>query len=107
LGPTSEEYEAISSKSDFYVQDSKNQYLIFKKQELVLKLDFTQAANFSEMYYTVSSTLDNYSTEIDTIIRQAEHLYMCREFDTLRLILRFNKQEELCDQSEFYFPGLK
>lgn len=70
-------------------------------------MDVSQATSFSEMFYTVASMLDSYSLEVEGLVRQAQTLYTCREFDSLRLVLRFNKNEELCDQSEFYFPGLK
>lgn len=102
-----DEYSRISDKSDFYVQDDTSQYLVFKKQELILKINSSQATNFSEMYYTVGSLLNSFSYEVDSQLRQAESLYLYREFDTLRVILTFNKNKKLIEQSGFYFPGLK
>lgn len=102
-----EEYSRIAAMTDFYAQDDKNQHLVFKKQELVLKIESSEATNFSEMYYTVSALLDAFSFDVESQLRQAEYLYMYREFDTLRIVMTFNKSKQLADQSGFYFPGLK
>ena len=103
----SEDYLKIAQRSDLLYREGYNQYITFESYGIVLQLPNSSNVFPLEIYNGVKEALYQFDGWISDNIQNLNSQDCYRERETLRLVMHFDTERILVDQSGPYFPGLK
>lgn len=87
--------------------NGKQKIMVLARHQVALSLSATNPANLPELYFSMASRLDETAHRLNSQLRSVEVCGNQREEESLRLVLTFDANNRLSDQSGYYFPGLK
>lgn len=103
----SQVYARLLGLTDLFYRDTCSQFLLFSDFGLLLELPNSSNVLPMEIFAEVSARLGAFGAWASEALRCLESQVSYRERETLRLVLQFDADRNLFDQSGPFFAGLR
>ena len=103
----SEEFRRVALATDLFLREAGKQFLLLADFGLLLELPNSSNVFPLEICQAVREKLLKFASWASDNIKYLYGQSCYRERETLRLVLQFDQDKNLYDQSGPYFPGLK
>lgn len=103
---SSEAFKEVKLQTDLYMRRDNNDYILFKEFDFMLEFKDISVIFPLEIFYLVRQLMCDFSFWCSENLKYLTAQRSYRERETLRLIMKFDHNNRLQDQSGRFFPGM-